>query len=27
VFNSPGVYDYYIGGLNVNGRIIVRPRA
>lgn len=27
VFNSPGVYDYYIGGLNVNGKIIVRPRA
>lgn len=27
VFNSPGVFDYYIGGLNVNGKIIVRPRA
>jgi len=27
VFNSPGVYDYYIGGINVNGKIIVRPRA
>ncbi|MEM4265291.1 MAG: S8 family serine peptidase, partial [Thermoplasmata archaeon] len=27
VFNTPGVYEYYIGGINVNGRIIVHPRA
>jgi hypothetical protein len=27
IFNAPGVYPYYIGNMNQNGKIIVRKKA